>query len=120
VIAALIAWLAVASARHMRIAPPALPPHPRLSESPAELAWMGTCVARSVLDAAGASVIAAVHAGHPADDPISTLSAAACRNRFDSSSSLTARERSTAATIVERMAMALPPASSPLAPPTHP
>ena len=54
----------------------------------------------------------------PADDPI-TLSAAACRNCFDSRSSLTARERTTAPTMVERIAMALPLGSSPSASPTQ-
>src|SRR5436305_15127688 len=54
----------------------------------------------------------------PADNP-TTLLAAACNNCFDSCSSLTARERTTAPTIVERMAMALPLGSSPSASPTQ-
>src|SRR5438046_3821197 len=50
----------------------------------------------------------------PADNPI-TLLAAACKNCFDSCSSLRARERTIAPTIVERIAMALPPGSLPSA-----
>src|SRR5690242_12254686 len=48
----------------------------------------------------------------PADNRI-TLLAAACRKRFASRSSLTARETRTAPTIVERIAMALSVESSP-------
>src|SRR3990170_3043457 len=50
----------------------------------------------------------------PADNPI-TLLAAACKNCFDNCSSLTARDRTIAPTIVERIAMALPPGSLPSA-----
>src|SRR3954452_24167902 len=55
----------------------------------------------------------------PADTPISTPLAAACRSCFDSRSSLTARERTTAPTIVERMAMALLLGSSPSSSPSQ-
>src|SRR5205085_964513 len=54
----------------------------------------------------------------PADNPIKLLTGA-CKNCFDSCSSLTARERTTAPTIVERIVMALPLDSSPSAPPTQ-
>src|SRR4051794_8714686 len=53
----------------------------------------------------------------PADNPI-TLLAAVCRKRFASRSSLTARERRTAPTIVERITMVLPLGSSPSASPS--
>src|SRR5438067_995754 len=54
----------------------------------------------------------------PADNPIKLLTGA-CKNCFDSCSSLTARERTTAPTIVERIVVALPLGSSPSAPPTQ-